>query len=110
MQAMNKEGLTEDTDVDQLKITYNNLQTSVVNLRNQVQTTYMLLKIQLGLELDTPVKLTNSLDQLVLLAPEAALITEAFDVTKSVDYQLTLSQEKISKLQVSREYSKFYLC
>ncbi len=107
MQAMNREGLTEDTDVDQLKITYNNLQTSVVNLRNQVQTTYMLLKIQLGLELDTPVKLTNSLDQLVLLAPEAALITEAFDVTGSVDYQIALSQEKISKLQVSREYSKF---
>lgn len=107
MQAMNKEGLTEDTDVDQLKITYNNLQTSVVTLRNQVGTMYMLLKIQLGLELDTPLKLTNNLDQLVLLAPEAALISEAFDATGSVDYQLVKSQEKITKLQVSREYSKF---
>lgn len=107
VKAINGQGLNEDTDVDQLKITVNNLRSGVETLKGQILTMNMLLKIQLGLEFDQPIKLTNNLDQLVALAPLQTMVVDSFNIASSVDYQLAQNQVEISKLLVKREYTKF---
>lgn len=105
--ALNQQGFTEDTDVDQLKITVNNLSSSVEMLSNQLDVVNMLLKIQLGVDFKQPIKLTNTLDELVQIASIQSMVVDSFDVNSSVEYQLAETAETLSKLSLKREYTKF---
>lgn len=105
--ALNQQGFIEESDVDQLKIMINNLSSGVETLHNQIDVVNMLLKMQLGVEFNQPIKLTNTLNQLVELAPIQPITADSFDVKSSVEYQLAETAETLSKLSLRREYTKF---
>lgn len=104
---MNEEGLNEETDVDQVKISKSNIQTLINSLESQKGISMKLLKYQLGLKFDQDVELTDSLPGIIQQGNIQYLESQSFDVNKSIDYQLVSDQEKISDLLLKRVKSKY---
>jgi len=106
MDKMNQQGLNEETDVDQIKISRSNIQTLITSLESQRDISLKLLKFQLGVGFDQNIELTDSLPGIVRQANIQYLASE-FNVNNSIDYQLLSTQEKISELMLKREKSKY---
>lgn len=104
---MNEQGLNEETDVDQIKISKSNIQTLISSIESQKGISLKLLKYQLGLGFDQDVILTDSLPGMILQGNMQYLATPAFDVTKSIDYNLVNYQESIATLMLRLEQSKY---
>jgi outer membrane protein TolC len=104
---MNEQGLNEETDVDQVKISRSNIQTLITSLESQKDISVKLLKFQLGLGFDQVVELTDSLPGIIQEGNIRYLTSPEFDVNNSIDYQLVSAQEKISNLMLKLEKSKY---
>jgi outer membrane protein len=104
---MNEQGLNEETDVDQVKISKSNIQTLITSLESQKEISMKLLKYQLGVGFDQVIELTDSLSGIIKQGNIQYLASPSFDVNNSVDYQLVSTQEKISALMVKLEKSKY---
>jgi outer membrane protein len=104
---MNEEGLNEETDVDQVKISKSNIQTLINSLESQREISMKLLKFQLGVGFDQDVELTDSLPGIIQQGNIQYLVSPQFNVNNSIDYQLISTQEKISDLMVKLEKSKY---
>ena len=107
MEAMYKQGFTEETDVDQMKINKSNLETTIRTLEGQKSVAEKLLKLQLGIDFSNKVVLTDSIGSLVRQLNFQLMTSSEFDVTDNIDYQLMQTQEDLSKLSLRREKSKF---
>jgi outer membrane protein TolC len=96
-------GMAEQTDVDQISITVNQLRNSKTALERNVELNYNLLRFQLGLEPEIGLTLTDDLRSLFIeLQPETAL-TIPFLLDNNVTYQIMQSQEEINKKLVDLE-------
>jgi len=104
---MNEEGLNEETDVDQVKISKSNIQTLITSLESQKDISMKLLKFQLGVGFDQVVELTDSLPGIIQQGNVRYLTSPEFDVNKSINYQLVNEQERISGLLLQLEKSKY---
>jgi outer membrane protein len=104
---MNEQGLNEETDVDQVKISKSNIQTLITSIESQKQISIKLLKFQLGLGFDQNIELTDSLPGIIEQGKMQYLTNSVFDVTKSIDYQLVDYQDDISALLLKRVKSKY---
>lgn len=105
---MNEQGLNEETDVDQVKISKSNIQTLITSLGSQRETSMKLLKFQLGLEFGQELILTDSLPGIINQGNISYLAAPQYDVNSNIDYQLVSSQVKISELLLKREQSKYF--
>jgi outer membrane protein len=104
---MNEQGLNEETDVDQVKISKSNIQTLITSIESQKQISIKLLKYQLGLGFDQNIELTDSLPGIIQQGNMQYLTSSVFDVNNSIDYELVTYQDKISALMLKREKSKY---
>jgi outer membrane protein len=104
---MNEQGLNEETDVDQVKISKSNIQTLITSLESQKQISLKLLKYQLGLGFEQNIELTDSLTGIINQGNMQYLTPSIFDVSNSIDYQLVNVQEKISALMLKLEKAKY---
>jgi outer membrane protein TolC len=105
---MFKQGFMEKTDVDQLEVTANILRNSINQVESNLDMSYRLLKIQLGVDETTPLALSDSTDSYELLMLESNTLTaEQFMLEKNVDYKLVLTSKEIAELNVKVEKSKF---
>ncbi len=105
---MNEQGLNEETDVDQVKISKSNIQTLISSLSTQREISVKLLKFQLGLDFDQEIELTDSLPGIIEQGNISYLASPQYDVSNSIDYQLVSSQEQVSELLLKREKSKYF--
>jgi outer membrane protein len=100
---MHQTGMAEKTDVDQIRITASQLENSIRSLERNVELNYNMLRFQLGLDADDPLRLTDDLHTLFTgLEPESALIT-AFNMENNIGYQIMKQQEEINKKLLSLE-------
>jgi outer membrane protein TolC len=104
---MNEQGLNEETDVDQVKISKSNIQTLITSIESQKQISIKLLKYQLGLGFDQNIELTDSLPGIIEQGKMQYLTSSVFDINNSIDYKLVAYQDKISALMLKREKSKY---
>jgi outer membrane protein len=104
---MNQQGLNEETDVDQIKISKSNIQTLITSLESQMEISMKLLKYQLGVGFDQVIELTDSLPGIIHQGNIQYLSSPEFNVNNSVDYQMVSIQEKVSALMLKREKSKY---
>lgn len=104
---MNEEGLNEETDVDQVKISKSNIQTLITSLESQKDISFKLLKYQLGVGFDQAIELTDSLPGIIQEGNVRYLASPEFDINNSINYQLVGIQEKISGLMLKLEKSKY---
>lgn len=97
---MNKQGFVEKTDVDQLELTANNLMNAMNQVTGNLDVANRLLKIILGLDVKTNIRLTDELgSNYTLPSTVSALINEPFNIEKNIDYRLINTATKISHLE-----------
>jgi len=104
---MNKEGLVEDTDVDQLKISMIQLENALNSVDRQIDTATKLLKFQMGLDLDTSIRLTDDLQYFLTNANADVLTNLEFDIKKHIDFRLMLTQERLAEMNFKNEKMAF---
>lgn len=104
---MNKQGFNEETDVDQIKISLSNIERLAASVKAQRDVSLQLLKFQLGMEIDQPIILTDSLSSMIKEGNIQYLSAPLFDYQKSIDYKIVRNLESSSALFVRREESKY---
>jgi outer membrane protein len=100
-------GFLEETDFDQLQVTYNTVENSLNAIDRQIEVSYLLFKIQLGMGLEEKVVLTESIQDFLLQMNPDQLISEEFNLQENIDYRMLETQEQIQALSLKREKSKF---
>jgi outer membrane protein TolC len=101
---MYKTGFVEKTDVDQLELTANTITNAILQVDNNLDVAYRLMKIHLGLVENTNIKLTDKLEmddsQVIGLN---ALASEPFNIEKNIDFKLATTAELLAKYDYKRE-------
>jgi len=103
---MFKNGLVEETDVEQLKLT-------LANLNNQLDYTNRMHKISLemlnyvmGRDVQAQLNLTDDIESLKEKGMDLDLLKEKLDFEKNIDYKISNNQLNAKKLQIKYEKSK----
>jgi outer membrane protein len=94
-------GMAEKLDVDQFEVQLTSLENALKSAERQKELSYNLLRFQLGVSVDTPIELTDSINGLVEAFGYEILAENVFSLHDNVDYRLMLTQEKLSEKQVS---------
>jgi outer membrane protein TolC len=98
----------EKTDVDQLEVTANILRNSIKQVESNLDMSYRLLKIQLGIDESTPVTLADSTETYESLMLESnLLVTEQFVLENNIDYKLAQTSKELAELNVKVEKSNY---
>ncbi len=105
--AMAEQGFLESTDVDQMELTLNNLKNSSSSIQRQIDVSYILLKIQMGLDKNTTIRLTENLEQVQSNIMPSDHALPAYDVENTVTYRILENQVEASELSLKREKSTY---
>lgn len=101
-----KNGFAEKLDVDRLTLTISNLDVQLEGLNDQAIITEKLLKLNMGMPVDTDIELTDNLDILYKTLLEEK--DKNFDPKKRVEYRLLQNQLILNNLDKKRfEVSKY---
>ena len=95
--------MAEVTDVDQMAVQVSYLENSAKSAERQIELAYNLLRLQLGAEVDTELKLTDDLDAILLRVNIEATLAEDLDLDKNMDYRVMTKQQLLSQKQVDLE-------
>ena len=107
LEAINKAGLIEETDVDQIRITTNTILNAVDMLKRQSDIAKNLLKFQMGMDIYADIELTEDLNSMIEAENLAAMLLQKYDVKSQPDFMLLSSQEKLAGLNVKFNKSAF---
>ncbi len=100
-------GFVEDIDVDQLRLTKQNNDNTIISVDNQIELAYRLLKYQLGIDFNDEIILTDSLDKFTSNINDAYLLGEKLELNKNIDYQIMQSQEGLKLSALKNEKSQY---
>jgi outer membrane protein TolC len=103
---MYQNGLVEQTDVEQLKITLSNLENQLDYLQKMKLVAYQMLNFTLGRPVDAPLQLTDNMKTLREQSMALPLLKAPFSLENNIDFKIAKNQEKAKKLQVKYEKSK----
>jgi outer membrane protein len=98
-----KNGLIEDTDVDQLQLLVSNLENKQNMITRQVEIFYNMLKFQMGIDLKTGIQLTDKLSDIVNSALALNLVSQDFDYKKHIDYRSLKTMESVDILLLKKD-------
>ena len=102
-----KVGFLEETDVDQMELTLNNIRNTKDMIHRQCEVTMNLLKFQMGMELNNSIELKDKTMDLISQLNANVLATKKLNVESQVDYRLLSIQEKMANLNVKYQKSTF---
>lgn len=105
MRQINKQGLNEDTDVDQIELTSLNITNAISTINRQVEAAYDLLKFQMGIPLEKKIALTDNLEGLIATVDLATLTGKQFSIQNNITYKIMNTQEAFGKLALRKELS-----
>jgi outer membrane protein len=95
IKAMYAQGFVEKLDVDRLQVTLSNLQVNRQNVQSYIDLNYYLLKFQMGMPVNSTLKLTESIpDQF----PAPSVEKAEFD--KRIEYSILKTQGQLYHLDV----------
>ena len=100
MEAMYKSGFIEETAVDQIKLTANNLKNTLTVMGDQVIVSKNLLRLQMGLDMTTDIVLTDQLDNMMAQNIQISLLSGDLNLDKNIDFQLVQNTTKLKELQL----------
>jgi len=96
-EMMYKTGMAEKIDVDQFRITVNQLENSRQAMDRTLEMNYNMLRFTLGLSAETEVELIDDLESLFELEAAESLLVQPFNVEQNIGYQILSSQADINK-------------
>lgn len=102
-----RQGFVEQTDVDQLEVTWNNLGNSLRQVESAYDIGKRMLKIQLGIDLREEIKLTDSLPALINFPGIEQSLAQTFDPQRSIYYRLLETSERLARLDLNREKTEY---
>jgi outer membrane protein len=100
MQQTNKmfeSGMAEKTDVDQFKVTVNQLENAKRSMARGLELNYNMLRFTLGVPAGTEIALTDNLEVLFSGMEAVDLLMKDFDKEENITYQLVATQTEINK-------------
>lgn len=101
--SMYSAGMAEQTDVDQMISNVTMVENSRSSLQRTIELNYNLLRFQLGVSVDTKVRLSETLESLTREINVEAILSQQFDHTKNVNYRLIEGQEQMSSLALKTQ-------
>jgi outer membrane protein len=104
-QTLFTNGFVEKIDVDRLKVLSNNLETERENVIRLLELNLNLLKFQMGMNIQSKLKLKDSIVSLQVEESIALKDTSAYQ--NRIEYSLLQTQKKINELDVKRYKSLF---
>ena len=107
VKAIQKQGMIDLTDVDQMQLTVTNIKTSLDYITRMSEISEKLFKIQLGVNIESKVFLTDSLRPLVNTMAYENLILADFILDNNVNYKMLDTQVKASELLLKLKKSEF---
>jgi outer membrane protein TolC len=105
--AMNKEGFIEDQNVDQFELNLTNIINSVNQSNLQYEIAKNLLKIQMGIDIDSTIQISETLDQLIETKEESSLLSQDFNFSNDYNYLIVKGDEKMKRLNFRSEKYSF---
>lgn len=101
--SMFSAGMAESTDVDQMVSNVTMVENTRSSMQRSIELNYNLLRFQLGVTADTPIKLTETLEDLTSEINIDALLSQQFDQKQNLSYILTEGQEQMSSLNLKSQ-------
>lgn len=98
-------GVVEKIDVDRISVAYNNLLSEKEKIDRLIGLTESLLKFQIGMDLKTPINLTDSL--YLNDIPANGGVIANFDYKNRVEYSLLQSQKRLNELDIKKNRLKY---
>ena len=105
--AIHAQGFIEDTDVDQLDLMVADLESNMFYANNQVMIARSYLKLNLGLELNYAINLTDNLNVLLKDVIQTELLNTGFSFNQNIDYKVLQNQKKLSELNLKNFKSEY---
>ncbi|MBN4082916.1 TolC family protein [bacterium AH-315-A23] len=99
-------GFGEEESVEQLKITLASVKSQLSKTKKLKNIAYKMLNITLGIEINTSVLLTDSLNKLAQENISLSLLSTALTFENHVDYKIAKNTEKSNDLLMKLEQSK----
>jgi outer membrane protein len=96
-EIMFRTGMAEQTDVDQIRITVNQLANATTSLQRNLELNYNLLRFQLGLETNVDLQLTDNLEALFTNMQAETALDTPFVIDDNLTYKIMKTQEEINK-------------
>lgn len=101
-------GFVEEQDKDQLELLVSNLLNNKDYTEKQEEIALMLLKIAMGLSLETEIELTDDIETLMVMTESGTdLLTESFNYEQHIEYRKLLTQERGQTLNIKNEQMKY---
>ncbi len=96
-----KVGILNQTDADQLAVQVVTVETSINSVRRSLEMLYNALRLQLGLNIDSEIVLTQTLDDLMNVDKAKSLLDAPFALNNNIDYKLLEQSAELSRIQVA---------
>ncbi|BAX80206.1 TolC family protein [Labilibaculum antarcticum] len=105
--AYYQNGFREELDVDQIHLLLNTSKNQLADAKRAIQTSRIILKFGLGIEIDEGLELTNSLDELVDPARTESPVLSNFDISNHIDFRIVETQLKAQELIIKNEKASY---
>lgn len=100
-------GAAEQITVDKLHVQVASLRNSIQSNKRSLQLLYNSLILQLGADVNSSIRLTTSLDEVLNMNYLGQLAFAEFDITKNYNYQLLQQNEQVAKRNVTMAWMDF---
>ncbi len=104
--AILENGLAEEQDLQQQQITLSSIDIQLNKAQRLEVISKKMFNLTLGISIDTPVTLTDKLEDLALSASDMNLINSNFDLNNHIDYRIADNTVVSNELLVKFEKSK----
>ena len=105
-QKIYENGLAEEEDVEQLKITRLTLENNLNRSRRMLQISHQLLNMALGIPVETRVNPTDDLNTLALQFYDMQLLEESIPVEENIDVRIAENSAEAARIYVRLEKAK----
>lgn len=105
--AMHRAGFSEASAVDQLQLAVSDLENTLATTERQIETAYRLLKLQMGVDPDRPVALSDTLASLLAAMDAGLPAPELFDLSRHIDFRVLETQERSMAMLLKREKAEY---
>ena len=105
--ARNKQGFVEKIDVDRLSVQYNSLITNRENTIRLLDLNYQLLKFQMGMPIETDLRLKDKLEDINLNASVADANNDTTAYHNRIEYGLLETQNKLDQYDLKLKKGQF---
>ena len=104
---LSKEGFVEETEVDQMRITANEMSSAISTLERNLDIYRRTLNFQMGRELNSKLVLTDSIDTIMNGIDKAILLNDPVNPESHIDLIIATNKVETERLLFKNEKTKF---